>query len=180
MLAHSADGLLIHGWPGSSLHLSTWLEKSGDRTGVVAIKELAYLTDPIAWRLKCDVDTSECYMGGGTKDLTSLSKKDTHGQVGTYSWREKHRVLGKTGLLPCLGQWDEFFIPAGGERASDILLHIAVCDSRPKEGPAWYDTDGPCRRAWGGRPYSGRNAVCDADRLHQKDKLMHKLRVIQN
>lgn len=48
MLAHSADGLLIHGWPGSSLHLSTWLEKSGDRTGVVAIKELAYLTDPIA------------------------------------------------------------------------------------------------------------------------------------
>lgn len=39
---------IIHGRPGSSLHPSTWLEESGDRTGVVAIKELAYLTDPTA------------------------------------------------------------------------------------------------------------------------------------
>lgn len=44
-------------------------------------------------------------MGGynvedGTKDLTSLSKKDTRGQVGTYSWSEER---GHTDLLACLG-----------------------------------------------------------------------------
>lgn len=44
-------------------------------------------------------------MGGGTKDLTSLSKKDTRAQVGTYSWRKKRgtECLGKQAYCPAWG-----------------------------------------------------------------------------
>lgn len=88
--AHSTGGLLICGWPGSSLH------PCGDRTGVAGIKQLASPTDPATRHSRCDVVMGESNVEDGTEGLTSLSEKDTRGQwAPTARVRRRHTVPGK-------------------------------------------------------------------------------------